>query len=109
MNMKYILLINVKVPIIIGILTFINRINTTSESFKPRNIYIFSISVLLNSWNFMLCWVEHEKCFVSSWFLTFQISQLVEDVQRLQASLKKLQETTALQVRNVGYGSVVCS
>ena len=30
--------------------------------------------------------------------LMLQISQLVEDVQRLQASLKKLQETTSLQV-----------
>ena len=31
----------------------------------------------------------------------FQIGQLVEDVQRLQASLKKLQETTTVQVGTV--------
>ena len=31
---KLILLINVKMPTIVGILTFINRINTVSESFK---------------------------------------------------------------------------
>ena len=36
LNMKFILLINVKMPTIVGILTFISRINTTSESFKAR-------------------------------------------------------------------------
>ena len=37
---KNILLINVKMPTIVGILTFISRINTTSESFKTRNVFI---------------------------------------------------------------------
>ena len=37
--MKLILLINVKMPIIVGILTFISRINIASESFKARKIY----------------------------------------------------------------------
>ena len=37
---KFIPLINVKMPTIIGILTFI-RINTSSESFKARNIFVF--------------------------------------------------------------------
>ena len=42
LRMKFILLINVKMPIIVGILTFISRINTTtSESFKARKIFIF--------------------------------------------------------------------
>ena len=32
LSMKFILLINVKMPTIVGILTFISRINSTSES-----------------------------------------------------------------------------
>ena len=36
----YILLINVKMPIIVGILTFISMINTTSERHRARNIFI---------------------------------------------------------------------
>ena len=38
---KFILLINVKMPTIVGILTFISRINTSSESLKAKKIYIF--------------------------------------------------------------------
>ena len=34
------MLINVKVPTIVGILTFMGRINTTSERLKARNIFI---------------------------------------------------------------------
>ena len=34
-------LINVKMPTIVGILTFISRINTSYESFKARNTYLF--------------------------------------------------------------------
>ena len=41
LSIKFILLINVKMPTIVGILTFISRINTTSESLKARIIYIF--------------------------------------------------------------------
>ena len=39
--MKFILLINVKMPTIVSILTFISRINTPSESSKARNTYLF--------------------------------------------------------------------
>ena len=39
--MKLILLINVKMPTIAGILTFISRINTTSESLKAKTIFTF--------------------------------------------------------------------
>ena len=35
------MLINVKMPTIVGILTSISRINTTSESFRAREILIF--------------------------------------------------------------------
>ena len=39
-SMKYILLINVKMPTIVGILTFISMITTTSESLKARSLFI---------------------------------------------------------------------
>ena len=38
--MKFIMLINVKMPTTVGILTFISRINTTSESFEAEKIII---------------------------------------------------------------------
>ena len=38
---KFILLINVKMPTIVGILTFMSRINTTSESLNARKICVF--------------------------------------------------------------------
>ena len=38
---EIILLINVKMPTIVGILTFINMINIASESLKARKTYIF--------------------------------------------------------------------
>ena len=36
MSMKFILFINVKMPTIVGILTFISMINTTSERLEAR-------------------------------------------------------------------------
>ena len=40
LSTKFILLINVKMPTIIGILTFISMINTTSERLKARYFLI---------------------------------------------------------------------
>ena len=40
-NRKVILLINVKMPTIVGILTFISMINTTSERLRARNFFYF--------------------------------------------------------------------
>ena len=37
--MNFIMLINVKIPRIVGILTFISTINTTSESLKARKVF----------------------------------------------------------------------
>ena len=37
LSTKFILLINVKMPTIVGILTFISMINTSSEKLKARN------------------------------------------------------------------------
>ena len=39
--MKFIMPIKVKMPTIIGILTFISMINTSSESLKARTVFIF--------------------------------------------------------------------
>ena len=39
--MKFIVLINVKMPTIVGILTFISMINTTSKRHKARNICMY--------------------------------------------------------------------
>ena len=38
---KFIMLINVKMPTIVGILTFICMLNATSESLKARKVGIF--------------------------------------------------------------------
>ena len=40
LSTKFILLINVKMPTIFGILTFISMINTTPERIKARNVFI---------------------------------------------------------------------
>ena len=40
LSMKFILLLNVKMPTIVGILTFISKINTISEWLKARNFFI---------------------------------------------------------------------
>ena len=40
LSRKFILLINVKMPTIVGILTFISMTNTTSERLKARNFFI---------------------------------------------------------------------
>ena len=47
MSTKFILLINVKMPIIVGILTFISMINTASERLKPL-IFSFVSSLVFN-------------------------------------------------------------
>ena len=41
MSMKFIMLITVKMPIIVGILIFINMMNTTAGSLKARTVFIF--------------------------------------------------------------------
>ena len=40
LSTKFILLINVKMPTTVGILTLISMINTTSERLKARNFFI---------------------------------------------------------------------
>ena len=41
LSMKFIMHINVKMPTIVGILTFISMINTKSESLKASKVFIF--------------------------------------------------------------------
>ena len=41
LSMKFLMLINVKMPTIVGILTFIRIINTTLNSLKAREVFIF--------------------------------------------------------------------
>ena len=40
LSTKFIMLINVKMPTVVGILTFISMINTTSERLKARHFLI---------------------------------------------------------------------
>ena len=61
LSTEFILLINVEMPTIVGILTFISMINTTSERPKARNFFIcryFSF--------YVLSWVEPEESFITS-------------------------------------------
>ena len=60
--MKTILLINVKMPTIVGILTFTSRINTTSESCKARKILIVQHFKFLRAIE-ILCSVESSMNF----------------------------------------------
>ena len=64
LSTKFILLINVKMPTIVGILTFISIINITFERPQARNFFI--CQYFMSSWNFLLSWVEHEKSFITS-------------------------------------------
>ena len=41
LSMKFITLINVKMPTFVGILTFISMINITSDCFKVGKVFIF--------------------------------------------------------------------
>ena len=47
--MKIIMLINAKMPTIVGILTFKSMINTRSESLKARKVFIFQHFTFMSS------------------------------------------------------------
>ena len=66
MSMKFFLLINIKMPTTVGILTFMsgkNSILGLSELKKAKFFYIFILMCILN---FMLNCVEHGKSFITS-------------------------------------------
>ena len=54
LSSKFILLINVKMPTIVGILTFISMINTKSERDLKQESSFVDILVFMSSCNFML-------------------------------------------------------
>ena len=54
LSTKFILLINVKMPTIVGILTFISMINTTSERLKARSFFICQYLGDNCFWNFYM-------------------------------------------------------
>ena len=54
LSMEFDVLINVKIPTIVGIIIFISNINTIFESLKARKVFIFSILVFISSLNFLL-------------------------------------------------------
>ena len=64
--MKFILFMNVKMPTIVGILIFINRINDRLLLFKPEIPIDFGYFRKIRSMNFMLSRVEHEKRLITS-------------------------------------------
>ena len=59
---KFIMLINVEMPIIVGISIFTSMMNTTSERPKARNFFI----CLYFSFFEKLSWVEHENSSITS-------------------------------------------
>ena len=66
LSTKFILLINVKIPTIVGILTFNSKINITSDRLKARTISVFQHLSFISSCNFMLSLVEHVKKIMTS-------------------------------------------
>ena len=64
--MEFFLLINVKIPTIIGILTIMGRKNNILGYLSLKNAEILDIFILMSIWNFMLSWVEYEKFFITS-------------------------------------------
>ena len=60
------MLINVKMPTIVGFLTFMSMIYTTSERLKARNFFISRYFNFYEQLKFRLSLVEHEKSFVTS-------------------------------------------
>ena len=70
--MKFILLINVKMPTIVTIVditTFISRINTTSERLKQEKSIFFSILVFYEQLNFLaqLSWAWKKFYNLGAW------------------------------------------
>ena len=59
--MKFILHIDVEMPTIVGILTFISRINTISENSKTRNVFIFQQFSFMRSLKIVLIELSIKK------------------------------------------------
>ena len=66
LSMKFIMLIYVKMPTIVGILTFSGMINTTPESLKARKILIFQHISSYGQLKFHAQWSWAWKSFITS-------------------------------------------
>ena len=64
--MKFFLLINVKMPTIVGILTFMSGKNSILGLSEPKKAEFLDICILMSIQNVMLNSVEHEKSFITS-------------------------------------------
>ena len=64
--MKFFLLINVKMPIIVGILIFMSRKISCSTQLSLKRAKFLDIFILMSIQNFRLNSVEHEKSFIAS-------------------------------------------
>ena len=63
---QFFLLINVKMPTIIDILTFMSEKNSILGLSEPKKAEVIYIFILMSIYNFMLNSVEHEKSFITS-------------------------------------------
>ena len=68
LSIKFIMLINVKMPTIVGILTFISKINTTSECYNQEKIIIFQYFSFNEQLKFHEHSVEMSMRKVPGWF-----------------------------------------
>ena len=66
LSTKFIMLINVKMPTMVGILTFVSMINTRPESLKARKVLIFSAFWFCEQLKIRAQLIEHEKSFITS-------------------------------------------
>ena len=64
--MNFFLLINVKMPTIVGVLTFMSGKNSILDLFEPKKAEFPDIFILMSIFNFMLNSVEHVKSFITS-------------------------------------------
>ena len=76
--MQLILLINVKMPTIVGILTVISRINTKSRRSKQENYLIFSMLDFIRGLHFML---SRELDMTNSGPGKFQLKEIEQNVK----------------------------
>ena len=66
-SMKFILLINVKMPTIVGILTFISMINTTFETWESKKLLYIQYFSFYKHLKYHAQLIEHEKSFYNLW------------------------------------------
>ena len=66
LQLKFILLVDVKIPTIVGIFTFISRLNAKIESLKATELYFFTIVLYMSNLKSVHSWVDYRKCFITS-------------------------------------------